>query len=75
MDFDFSPEQHIWWDTLERFLKRHVPVEHVRRCDAERRYPAESWDLVAREGWLGLLLPEEMGGAAAGAVMSPSSPR
>jgi acyl-CoA dehydrogenase len=33
------------------------------RCDAEERYPAEYVASMAEGGWLGMTIPEELGGA------------
>jgi acyl-CoA dehydrogenase len=37
-----------------------------RRNDREKRYPTEFVDLLGENGWLGVLLPEEYGGAGMG---------
>lgn len=45
-------------------LERECPSSHVRQMmDDERGYSHELWRRMAELGWLGLVLPEEHGGA------------
>src|SRR5258708_19580351 len=45
-------------------LERECPSAHVRQMmDDERGYSPELWRKMAGLGWLGLVLPEEHGGA------------
>ena len=69
MRFDFSDDQQMWHDTLHRFIDgAGGGREYARRCDMERRYPYELYEKVAKQGWLGLLVPEEYGGMGADAM-------
>jgi alkylation response protein AidB-like acyl-CoA dehydrogenase len=69
MRFDFTDEQQMWYDTVNRFMDTDGGGrEYVRQCDIERRYPYELYDKVAQQGWLGLMLPEEYGGMGADAM-------
>ncbi len=69
MRFDFSEEQQMWHDTVHRFIDTEGGGrEYARRCDMDRRYPYELYEKVARQGWLGLLVPEEYGGMGADAM-------
>src|SRR3990167_5255297 len=69
MRFDFSEEQQMWHDTVHRFIDTEGGGrEYARRCDVDRRYPYELYETVARQGWLGLLIPEEYGGMGADAM-------
>lgn len=68
----------IWTDTVElteeqRLVKRQIrelcsdfDAEYWRTADAEGRYPREFLDALADHGWLGILVPEEYGGAGMG---------
>ena len=69
MDFRFTEEQRIWHDTLHDFMENEVGREYTREHDASREFPYEVYRKMADQGWLGLLLPEEDGGAAADPVM------
>jgi len=62
MDFQFSDEQAMWRDVVFSFMDREFPRELVRKHDQSREFPEELYRKMAREGWLGLLIPEEHGG-------------
>lgn len=49
-----------------RTLCAGFPDEYHRRIDAERAYPEEFVDALAKAGWLGALIPEEFGGSGLG---------
>jgi alkylation response protein AidB-like acyl-CoA dehydrogenase len=69
MDFDFSPEQHALRDTVRGFLSAEAPSSYVRAMiEDERGFTDELWSRVTELGWLGLLIPEEHGGAGLGLV-------
>lgn len=55
--------QAAWLETVNDFMDREVTVEYVRNCDFERQYPYEAYEKIAKQGWLGILIPEEHGGA------------
>lgn len=69
MDFGFDEEQRLWRDTVHAFMDEQVGREYTRAHDASREFPWEVYRKMAKLGWLGLLLPEEDGGAAADPVM------
>src|SRR5687768_6991662 len=69
MDFQFSAEQQAWRDVLHRFMEREVGREYTRSCDEAREFPVAAYGKIAKEGWLGLLIPEEFGGLEADPVM------
>jgi len=58
-----SDEQKMWSETVNRFVDEEIGREYIRKCDVEREYPYEAYDKVAKAGWLGILFPEEYGGA------------
>jgi alkylation response protein AidB-like acyl-CoA dehydrogenase len=62
MNFEISDEQRLMRDSLRRFLTRECPIEYVRACDEEERFPFELYDKLAAAGWLGLPIPEAYGG-------------
>jgi len=69
MDFRFNEEQRIWHDTVHTFMEKEVGREYTRAHDQSREFPWEVYRKMAQQGWLGLLLPEEDGGAAADPIM------
>ena len=62
MDFEINDQQKLMRDSLRAFLKKECPVEYVRDCDDNERFPFELYEKLAAEGWLGLPIPEEYGG-------------
>lgn len=69
MDFSFTDEQKLWYDTVQSFMDNEVGREYTREHDEARAFPAEMFQKVADNGWLGLLLPEDQGGLAADPIM------
>jgi alkylation response protein AidB-like acyl-CoA dehydrogenase len=69
MDFRFTDEQQLWYDTLQSFMDKEVGREYTRAHDESREFPYEAYKKMADNGWLGILIPEEYGGMAADAVM------
>src|SRR5690606_6759159 len=62
MNFDLTDDQRLMRDNLRAFLTRECPIEYVRKCDEEERFPIELYEKLAAEGWLGLPIPEAYGG-------------
>ncbi|MEI4487379.1 acyl-CoA dehydrogenase family protein [Frigidibacter sp. MR17.14] len=62
MNFDLTDEQKLMRDSLRTFLTKECPIEYVRACDEEERFPFELYEKLAAEGWLGLPIPEAYGG-------------
>lgn len=58
-----SESQADWLKTVNDFMDNEITVEYVRKCDQERQYPYEAYAKIARQGWLGILIPEEEGGS------------
>ena len=69
MDFQFNEEQRMWRDTINRFMEKEVGREYTREHDASREFPWDVYKKMGQQGWLGLLLPEKDGGAAADPVI------
>src|SRR2546426_12839843 len=69
MDFGFSQEQEMLRATARKFLENECTSTFVRARMAE---PAgvtdEFWTKLAEQGWLGLVYPEQYGGAGLGFV-------
>ncbi|MCP3986530.1 MAG: acyl-CoA/acyl-ACP dehydrogenase [bacterium] len=67
MNFGFSEEQQIFRSAVRKFLDSNAPLEEVRRImESPDGYSPTLWEEMASMGWLGLLVPEEHGGADLG---------
>ncbi|MEW6298241.1 MAG: acyl-CoA dehydrogenase family protein, partial [Thermodesulfobacteriota bacterium] len=64
MDFGFSEEQELLRQSAADFLSKECPMTYVRQMmEDERGYSEEIWTKMAALGWMGLIYPEEVGGA------------
>jgi alkylation response protein AidB-like acyl-CoA dehydrogenase len=64
MDFGFSEEQEMLRKSARDFLAKESPMTYVRQMmEDDRGFRDEQWKKMAELGWLGLILPEEHGGA------------
>src|SRR4051812_37415927 len=70
MDFERSDEQELLAETVSRFLAERAPLSpYVRgRIDDDRGTTVAVWQGLADLGVVGLLAPEEHGGARMGMV-------
>jgi acyl-CoA dehydrogenase len=68
MDFSFDPNQEVLRGHIKELLDDVCPPDYVERCDNEMRPPREAYDALARQGWFGLALPVEYGGAGGSAI-------
>jgi len=65
MNFGFTEEQEMLRAEVRKFLDSKAPLEEVRKImESEEGYSPKLWDEMAQLGWLGLLVPEEFGGAS-----------
>jgi acyl-CoA dehydrogenase len=65
MDFGLSPEQEAIREAIERICAR-FPDEYWLKKDKEGGFPAELHQALAKDGWLGIAMPEEYGGSGLG---------
>lgn len=64
MDFGLNETQELIRSSAGEFLAETSTSDFVRAmADDERGYTQEFWRDIAELGWLGLMIPEEMGGA------------
>jgi len=64
MDFGFSEEQEMLRKSARDFLAKECAMTYVRQMmEDERGFRDEQWQQMAGLGWMGLILPEEHGGA------------
>jgi len=65
VDFGFSEEQEMLRESARGLLEKECPSTAVRRLmEEERGYDPALWKKLATQGWTGLVIPEEYGGAA-----------
>ena len=69
MDFNYTDEQQMLADTVERFVADAYPLEKRRQLAASALgFSEEYWRQFAEMGLLGLVVPERYGGLASSAV-------
>lgn len=69
MDFGFTEEQEMLRSMARDFLARECPSTWVRQMMDDARGMTDAvWSKMAELGWMGLILPEEFGGAGLGFV-------
>jgi alkylation response protein AidB-like acyl-CoA dehydrogenase len=69
MDFDFTEEQEMLRNEMQRFCKKELTREYVRWMDENCDFvPQELWDKLRDIGYFGVNVPEEYGGQGLGVV-------
>ena len=64
LDFGFSEEQEMLRDAAKRFLADNCSTKFVRQMMAdETAHDQDFWQKLVGQGWPGLLIPEQYGGA------------
>jgi alkylation response protein AidB-like acyl-CoA dehydrogenase len=64
MDLGLSEEQEMLRNVARDFLEKECPEQHVRDMEEdEKGYSPELWKKMAEQGWQGLMIPEQYGGA------------
>jgi acyl-CoA dehydrogenase len=65
MEIQLTPEQ----ETIDRNVRELCATfddQYWTDCEENSRFPEEYYELMARNGWLGITMPEEVGGAGLG---------
>jgi hypothetical protein len=62
MDFEFTAEQQQLRRTVREFAESEI-APHVSRWDEEQAFPAEIMPQLGRLGLMGVIFPEDLGGA------------
>ena len=64
MDLGFTEMQDLLKNSAREFLEAECPEQLVRDMEEDDQgYSPELWSQMAEQGWQGLLIPEEHGGA------------
>jgi alkylation response protein AidB-like acyl-CoA dehydrogenase len=67
VDLGLSEEQEMLKNFARDFLEKECPEQYVRAMEEdERGYSPEVWRKMAEQGWQGLIIPEQYGGAGLG---------
>jgi len=68
VDFELSPEQKSFRDTVRKFMEKEVrPI--VEKPEKEDEFLWDIWKKMGEMGLLGLTIPEEFGGSEADTLM------
>jgi acyl-CoA dehydrogenase len=65
MDFSLTDEQQRIREAIAKLCTR-FPDEYWLKRDSEGGFPADFHQAMAKDGWLGVAMPEEFGGAGLG---------
>jgi acyl-CoA dehydrogenase len=65
MEFSFTPEQERIREAIAKLCDR-FPDDYWLKKDREGGFPADFHQAFARDGWLGIAMPEAYGGAGLG---------
>ncbi len=65
MNFDFTQEQERIREAIARLCER-FPDDYWLKRDREGGFPDDFHQALARDGWLGIAMPEEYGGSGLG---------
>ena len=64
MDFNFTEEQEMLRASARDFLEKECPESVIKEVEAgDLGYSPDLWKKIADLGWLGLVYPEQYGGA------------
>ena len=63
MNFGITSDQESMIDHVRTLLDDVCDMAYAARCDETSTPPREAFNAMARNGWLGLIAPEEYGGA------------
>ncbi len=65
MDFQFTEQQQSIQDAIEKICG-DFPLDYWGERDESGQFPEEFVQALAKDGWLGIAMPEEYGGAGLG---------
>ena len=68
MNFELTPDQLAIRHHVSDLLKEVCSPEYAAKCDDQKTPPREAFDALAKNGWLGIIGPEEYGGSGGGAT-------
>ncbi len=67
MNVTISEEQKMLQDSVRKLVQNEIPLTRVRTLAEEPKgLNDELWTRIAEQGWLGILVPEDLGGLGMG---------
>ncbi|MCA9579972.1 MAG: acyl-CoA dehydrogenase family protein, partial [Myxococcales bacterium] len=66
MNPDFTETQQLLQTTVRQYVEDEVPFDRVREHEQKRAADDKLWEAISNQGWLGIPLPEAVGGGDAG---------
>ncbi len=69
MEFSLTPEQKAIRQMAREFAAKEFPA-YTKVCDRNEQYPKELMQKAAQQGLLGMMIPQEYGGAGVGMIES-----
>src|SRR4030042_3934736 len=63
MDFTLSEELKVFQSGIRDFVMKEITRDYIRECDDKAEFPQLIWDEMVKAGYMGLIVPEEYGGA------------
>jgi alkylation response protein AidB-like acyl-CoA dehydrogenase len=68
MDFEFTEEQELLRETIQKFTEKECPREYQRELDEKEEFPHDLWNTLAELGMFGLIIDEHYGGMGGNVV-------
>jgi alkylation response protein AidB-like acyl-CoA dehydrogenase len=68
MNLDLNETQTIFRDTVRGYLEQNLPFARIRELENSGRHDEVLWSALVEHGWLGIALPEAVGGGGASLV-------
>ncbi len=68
MNPDLTETQSLLQSTIRQYLEQELPFDRVRELEWKDTADEELWKGMVAQGWLGVALPEKVGGAGEGLV-------
>ena len=65
MDFETTSEHQLIRDAIGKICA-DFPDEYWSKCDSEHRFPWDFYNALAKDGWIGIAIPEAYGGSGRG---------
>ena len=72
MEIELSETQREIESSVRKITQK-FPDEYWHECDEASRFPEEFYGAMAEAGWLGITMPEELGGAGLGQCQLPGA--
>jgi len=68
MDYGFSEAQLLLRNSIREFLNKECPKNYIKEMEQREEYPEAIFKKMAKNGWLGIGIPEKYGGSGGDSV-------